>query len=438
MADFATKTRTELRDQLADDIKNTLAGARVDGPGDDLFDIATAVGAALEESTAATAKASNESFPTTASFAGLKKHAKPFIGDPRDATPAQVVVSIAGDPGATWDTDDTLVATESGIRYAPLVAGTMPGGGTTTITVEAQVGGDNTVLTAGAQLMWETMPVGLSPLATATGAYSGGSDAETREEYLQRFLDSQSNPSSGGKLRDFEAWCLAVDGVGRATAFAARRGLGTVDVAILDGEGDAVSDDVLDDAQDAIDANRPACSLGSQAVRPTLIEVDLTCSLYLAAGYEFSTTPDASVGAGSTPLSVRVADTTGFSVDDWIAVRELRQARKIVAIDAVAGMLGVEAAFTTSRGVPAAPEVGDHVVPGCSTYDQLARSILDLFDDLNSGATYYRSKGVAALVANYEVLNAAQDSPAGDVEAQVDADLLEHLVLGDLILEAAV
>lgn len=437
MSDFILKTQQQIRDEEVDDILNTYETAVARGPGDDLYDQAVADSLLLEEAYGALAKASDEAFPQTCSFENLKKMASPLIGDPLPATAAQLPILITGTAGSTWATTDLLTCLETGVEYAPLADGTMPGAGSTTITVEATTGGANTALAIDAQLRWLAEPAGINPLATVNGEADGGTAAEKQDEYLARFLDVKANPDAGGRKADFKRWAKSVTGVGRATCFPRRRGLGTVDVAVLDREGDPVSDEVLSDAQDNQDEERPDCLKDNQVVKPTIVDVDLTIEVYLADGYEFSDAPaESAVLANSTATSIKVADVTGYAADQWVALRDLRQARKILSVDAASNTINVYNAFLDEYGNPTPPETNDKVWPGCPTYDEMVGAIEAYFDELSIGGDYYHAKALGRLTTRYEVLNARQVSPDGDVEAIVDPTLIQALQLGDLKIQA--
>ena len=230
-------------------------------------------------------------------------------------------------------------------------------------------------------------------------------------------------------------WALFVAGIGFAASFPNRRGLGTCDVAVLDMEGETVSDAILSNTQDKLDLERPCCSKGALAVKPVLTAVDLEFELSLDGAYSFSDTGNAPVKTGSTSTVIQFVAGGGstFNVGDWVAVVELRQAREILSVDT--GKFTVKNHFTDDDGDPIAPTAGYSIIPGCPTYDSLARSIKNLFLELNPGATYYKDAGEWSIRNNPEVISVNQSSPAGNVTAQVDAVIIEALRLGELILK---
>ncbi len=445
-SDYVIKTAANVRDDICANVRNTLEGVRAETPGDDIYDQATGHAAALAEAYAHLRLATDEAFPDTAAFDNLVRHARRHIGDPLAATKAIGAFAATGTIGATWSLGDTFIHVASGQRYQATADGELlddgAGNGVGSVPVEAMTGGDVGALIADEDVLWEGPPPGVFPSATVAADMTGGTDAESPEHYLDRYHAEIDNPTAGGTAADFEKWALKTTGVGMAVAFPNRRELGTCDVGVLDMEGDNVTTAVLGATQTNLDANRPVTASGdpafdpSLAVHPVLTDVDLTFGLHLAAGYNFSDVPTQTIQAGSSSQTIKVTDAAAYTVGAWVATRDLRQARKILSLDAGNNTITLEAAFLDSLGRPASPAADDLCLPGCSTYDTLAASIASHFATIQIGATYYESKGRGALTNNFECLDAKQ-TPTGDVVAIVNADKIEALRLGELILQAA-
>lgn len=434
-----TRSHPTIRDGIVDDLSNTLAGARVRGPGDDLYDIAQAEAGALAESEGLLARAVQESFDDTASLESLKKRNRHRVGDPLTATPARLSLRITGTESSEWTTAHTLISMDTALRYAPLAGGVMGAVEYALITVEATTGGDATALPRGSQLVFESPPAGITPVATSVGNPSGGTDAEDVERYRARVLDWHRRPTAGGTLADFERWALAVDGVGFATAFRYRRSPGTVDVAVLDLEGDAVSDEVLTACQAKLDAEKPALPKDVMAVRPALTPLTVRRRLVLSPGFVFSTFAPRSAGVDSVASAIVVSDLSGLAVGQYAALpcdvngRTVWAARPIVALED-----GPPKRVLLSPALPGAPVAGAVMRPGGPTYDTLAASVVDYLASLRSGGSFYNAKADALLIGeNAELLNVIDVEPAADVAAVVTESVIQHLTLGDLILEGA-
>jgi hypothetical protein len=129
---------------------------------------------------------------------------------------------------------------------------------------------------------------------------------------------------------------------------------------------------------------------------------------------------------------------SGYQVGEWAAVVELRQAREIASVNESTNTLYLARAFTDRDGNKVAPTAGNEQIPGCPTYDAMAKSVVDYFLALKPGpkGNHYADAGEDAIRQNPEVVSVTQISPAGDVFAQADVIKIEALRLGELRLTA--
>lgn len=438
---WVAKTRDQIRDGVAADFRNTVPTMRAEKEGDDGYDIANAIAGSAYEGHGANARMADEAFPQTASFASLVKHAQRFIGMPHAATKASGLTenngafAISGTPGSSWTVGKVFVHQTTAQQYVTLTAGTLGASGIAYLPVEAVTAGDAGALADGETVYWESHPAGIAATATVDGDMTGGTDAEDRDDYLARYLDYIQNPQSGGTAKDFEQWAMEVEGVGYAAAAPNRTGLGTCDVAVLDPEGEAVSDAVLADVQDNLDLKRPCTSLSSTAVKPVAKDVDLVFEMDLASAYAFSDFTGTTVsGADSTKSEIHVVDASTVSVRDWIANLQAMEAREVLSIDTT----GAPHKITVSRPFTEAPTAADNIIPGCPTYDVLADAIASMFPMLEQGGSIYSpDMGERELGNMTEVLRVTQTSPLVNVQAAVDATKIEYLSLASLELKKA-
>ncbi len=445
MSNFEIPTREEVRDRLCANLRNTMLKheqpVAVNGPGDDLYDISDAAAGEFHQAYGHASRAVNEAFPQTASYANLVRHARRFIGDPLPATKAtgaaegEGAFRATGTQGSSWSVGDTFVQRDTGQRFRATAAGQIGAQQVAFVPIEAIIAGAAGRLLDGTHVVWEQPPSGINTTATVNGDMQGGTDAEKQDHYLGRYDAAMQSPGMAGTPGWFEWLLLQVPGVGRATCFRNYPDLGQTAIAILDMEGDPVSDDVFTAAQTKIDDNRQVCG-EAHPWRPVLVPVDLTFELYLASGFEFSGAPTSAVVSGSTPQVIKVADASGYRVGQWVALRDLLRARKVAVIDLPGNTLTLDSPLTDRYGQTISPESGDAVIAACPTYEALAQAIVDLFVGLRTGEPYYRSQGEGALRDIYEVLRPEQISPAGNVEAIVNPSRMEQLTLGTLILQA--
>lgn len=423
---FQTQTAAEIAEDFRADLKATIADADVSGPGADFFDMSEAAGRTMHrQQDYALNRLRREAFPQSASFEALIEHASPLIGAPHDALPAEGTATATGTNGSTWTAGLYLVNRETGIRFITTLPGVIAGG-EGAVHFEGAEGGDNTNMPVGTTLYWEAPPSGLGQAVVIDADMEGGSDAEARDAYLERYLEWLRNPDAGGREKDYEKWAKQTEGVGYAKAFPARRGLGTCDVAILDPERELVSGAVKAAAQANIDAARPTTAKDPgavYAVDPVLTEIDLVFAVRLDAAQGWSATPSTQVWEGTSKNRIVVVDIAGYAVGQYVAILELGEARKIAAIE-------TPAALVFEREFSRVPEQGEHVIPGCPVYDALYQAVRAYFNTLDSGDEYLRG-GAEQSIGNIPwVIAKEQTSPAGDVAAVVTEFKIEALTMG--------
>lgn len=185
--------------------------------------------------------------------------------------------------------------TVSGIVGTPVSSGMQwqaPSGSLYELTDNATIGGAGTVevgawaLVAGpaGNLAPATALTAVAPVAGITGAVAvslaGGAPAETDAALRERLLELQRNAPAGGNAADYRRWALEVAGVDRAWVFGARRGLGSVDVAIMTPTG-LPSGGLITTASAYIEERRPV-STDVLVLQPDLIDVPVVATVTLS------------------------------------------------------------------------------------------------------------------------------------------------------------
>ena len=99
------------------------------------------------------------------------------------------------------------------------------------------------------------MPVQLSGIDSITNSLpmTNGFDTETDAELLDRFLERLQQPVTGSNKWQYLMWAKEVSGVGAARVFPLGHGDGTVDVIIIDSDGQPASDTLVQTVQEYID-----------------------------------------------------------------------------------------------------------------------------------------------------------------------------------------
>ena len=151
---------------------------------------------------------SRQIFPDTAEGEFLRQHWSARV-PPLHASGASGAVDMTGQPNRGIPAG-LLFAAPSGERYYNEAASRLDSNGSAVVNVKAQTTGAQANLTSGAELaIVSAIPPGVDSVATVRdGGISGGTDAETDEEYLARVLAWLRNPARYGKPGDFAAWAV--------------------------------------------------------------------------------------------------------------------------------------------------------------------------------------------------------------------------------------
>lgn len=145
-----------------------------------------------------------------------------------------------------------LFSTASGVQFYAISDGTYEQGDT--FVVRAYVGGTsgnvgpNTIT---------YMPVTIAGIAEVTNdeAATGGFDAESDEEFRERYYDDLQNPNNGSNQQAYIAWAMSVAGVGKVRIFPQAFGQNTVEVCIVDPNAEPATEAVIGQVQELIDPN---------------------------------------------------------------------------------------------------------------------------------------------------------------------------------------
>jgi uncharacterized phage protein gp47/JayE len=207
----------------------------------------------------------------------------------REAVTASGSVVVTGTPGvsipASTEVSTPSTDTTPAQVFTTVEDAVIPSGGTVEIDVSAvEPGAAGNVPLGAIQLLAEPL-AGITGL-TNTGPTTGGLDIESDAEFLTRYLIKVRNPPAGGNIADYINWAFEVPGVGAVSVVPVRDGPGTVAVAILDGDKQVPSLDLVKAVQD-----------------------------HIAPPWEHSTEAEAmTVGGSGTSIDATQTDDTGSSV----------------------------------------------------------------------------------------------------------------------------
>lgn len=207
--------------------------------------------------------------------------------DRKDAAKAVGTVTFTGTVGTLIGTG-VVVAVEQTDPSADLVAfettesGTIPGGGTLALAVEAtQAGAQGKVAVGQVSTLLSSVaaPDGSPGIASVTNAdaTSGGADIETDDKYRVRVGLRWSSARGGGTIGDYMSAALDWPGVGFVRVIPVYQSAGGVGVVITDDDNQPLGDEVVLALQNDLDPPYVTTALTVNASLPTAtIHIDTT------------------------------------------------------------------------------------------------------------------------------------------------------------------
>lgn len=260
----------QIRGDLLRDLKNYRSDADVT-PDSDFYIRATSMASAVEGLYQHQQWMVRQIFPDTADQEYLYMHAAVRGLRLKNAVPARGYLRITGTAG-TLIAEGLQARSADGALYRVTANGYMPEAGTGDFTAEAVTPGEDGNAIDNTPVTLQVAPAGLDSAAKMI-SMRGGLPMETDTELLARLLDLIRRPPAGGNRHDYRRWAMEVEGVSDAFVYPLRRGVGTVDVAIVSGDG-LPSQDTIDRVKDHIDDVRPVTSKGFLVVAPNIRVVD--------------------------------------------------------------------------------------------------------------------------------------------------------------------
>lgn len=386
------ETRGEIRERLRAVLKALRPEILTSGDTDEGAMIETVVEAVFGQEVNVKAIATDV-FPTTAAEAALLEHAKARLGsNPRKgATVASGTdaLRITGTAGTVVDLGETLVHS-GGTRYKTTESGTIGAGGTVDVDVESIDTGTQCNLEPGEELLFESPPAGVQSTAEIVVALTGGENQEDIEDLRVRLLHAFQSPPAGGRMSDYWAWAMAVTGVEHAYVYGpsnvdldGRRGLGTIDVAVLKAGSGAAripGADLVAACDDAIEQRAPTSSDWSVLI-PGTDAVDMNVQLEPEVGYEWDWTGSGVVQSWDSG-NKRITWTTAIPASLTAAV-DANGAARIMLNGEVLTVVAYGSNTTDVSETPAStPANLDPIYPGGPLSAPALAALLALFDSL--------------------------------------------------------
>ncbi|WP_103035237.1 baseplate J/gp47 family protein [Castellaniella caeni] len=268
---FTTPAFTDIRAAYLRDLRNM--DPLVDTASDsDAFVRGSALGSAVEGLYQHQGWITRQIFPDTADPEILERHAATRGLRLKPAVSSAGLLSATGTPGVTLLPGLTFTAAD-GRQYVVTDATEIPPLGAINVPARALVAGIAGNAPAGLAGVWSLAPAGLDSNAEIVEMI-GGADGETHASLLDRLLFLIRRPPAGGNKYDYIRWARDVPGVSQAYSYPLRRGLGTIDVAIVT-EGGLPSAETIQAAQDYIESVRPVTAKNCLVIAPDLVTTDV-------------------------------------------------------------------------------------------------------------------------------------------------------------------
>lgn len=272
-----TPTVEVIRSNILRDIRNLLADADI-SENSDYYIRASTIASCVAGIYQDQGWIVRQIFADTADIEFLELHCRTRGIVRKPANTATGTIDLTGEPNATVASG--LTVTRDALSFVTTQQATIGLDGKLTMTAQAATPGTggNT-----AQVMSGTLsstPDGVDT-TVIIGIMRGGTDPESAEDLLARYLDLIRRPPAGGNKYDYKRWALEVTGVTAAFVYPLRRGLGTVDIVITSADG-LPSETIIAATQAHIDDVRPVTAKSSLVMAPTIKTFDIDVNVTLS------------------------------------------------------------------------------------------------------------------------------------------------------------
>lgn len=128
--------------------------------------------------------------------------------------------------------------------------------------------------------------------AELTELIEDGSDEESTQALLERYLTKVQKPSTSGNRYDYYNWAMECEGIGAAKVFPLANGPGTVKVIVADANMSAAGTGLLQTVKNHIEELRP---IGADVTVASVVEkaVNVSADIRLQAGRNLGTVQEA-------------------------------------------------------------------------------------------------------------------------------------------------
>lgn len=192
----------------------------------------------------------------------------------KEATYAEVAVTIQGDPG--WYSDIIVAADSILFQTADFRVGES---GSAEVRAVCLTPGSIGNVRAGTIRDIKTNGVTLTAASNAEAA-SGGYDVEEDTPYRERILAKKQKAVTGGNREQYRQWAVSVEGVLKAKAIDLYDGPGTVGVFIVADGNQAAPPDLIETVSNYIESVRP-CGADVTVMAAEAVQISVSAELML-------------------------------------------------------------------------------------------------------------------------------------------------------------
>lgn len=156
-----------------------------------------------------------------------------------------------------------LFATETGIQFKSLETKVVSQGDT--VAIQAVESGSDGNVAAG---LITQMPVTIQGISQITNpdVTTDGYDEETDDDLRERYYEALREPATSGNVYHYRRWAKEVSGIGDCKVFPLWAGDNTVQVVVVDDEGQVPSEETVARCQEYIDPGKAGTGLGQAPI----------------------------------------------------------------------------------------------------------------------------------------------------------------------------
>ncbi|EJO5347132.1 baseplate J/gp47 family protein [Clostridium botulinum] len=170
---------------------------------------------------------------------------------------------------------NTLVQTILGLRFKTIKEETIKDNGTIVIPVQALEEGTKYNVKAKEINQLPIQLIGIEKVENLNNV-ENGRDTETNEQLYNRLMLKVQTPVTSGNKNEYRLWAMEVSGVGNAIPIPRWKGPGTIKVVLIDTDGKAPSEEIINNVRKHIEEVRP---IGADVTVTGITEVYLNLNI---------------------------------------------------------------------------------------------------------------------------------------------------------------